>query len=309
LVIISHGYPGNRYLLSHMGENLASKGYVVAAIDHTDSTYDDLKDFASTLYNRAFDQSFVISAVQELSAGNGFLNGLVDSENAAVVGYSMGGYGLINNLGGGLSEAAVTRIGAPPNRLLTSRTAADPDYRNALDSRIKAGVAIAPWGMNVGFWDAQGLTGLEKPMLIVAGDADNIAAYKNGARAIFEQAINSDRYLLTYQNAGHNAGAPIPLPVELAATGNTNAADHYLDPVWDTVRMNNILNHFVTAFLDLHLKGESEKRTYLDLISRAQDGVHSLDSNNQPRADHTYWKGFPPGSGIGLRLERGESAS
>ncbi|MEQ8955903.1 MAG: dienelactone hydrolase, partial [Gammaproteobacteria bacterium] len=26
LVIISHGYPGNRYLLSHLGENLASKG-------------------------------------------------------------------------------------------------------------------------------------------------------------------------------------------------------------------------------------------------------------------------------------------
>ena len=30
LVILSHGYPGNRYLMSHLGENLASKGYVVA---------------------------------------------------------------------------------------------------------------------------------------------------------------------------------------------------------------------------------------------------------------------------------------
>ena len=26
LIIISHGYPGNRYLLSHAGEHLASKG-------------------------------------------------------------------------------------------------------------------------------------------------------------------------------------------------------------------------------------------------------------------------------------------
>jgi predicted dienelactone hydrolase len=40
LVIISHGYPGNRYLMSHLGEDLASKGYVVASIDHRDSTYD-----------------------------------------------------------------------------------------------------------------------------------------------------------------------------------------------------------------------------------------------------------------------------
>ena len=42
-MIISHGYPGNRYLMSHLGENLASKGFVVASIDHRDSTYDDQK--------------------------------------------------------------------------------------------------------------------------------------------------------------------------------------------------------------------------------------------------------------------------
>ena len=29
LVILSHGYPGNRYLMSHLGENLASKGFIV----------------------------------------------------------------------------------------------------------------------------------------------------------------------------------------------------------------------------------------------------------------------------------------
>jgi predicted dienelactone hydrolase len=54
-VIISHGYPGNRFLMSHIGENLASKGFVCVSIDHKDSTYDDQKAFASTLYNRPFD--------------------------------------------------------------------------------------------------------------------------------------------------------------------------------------------------------------------------------------------------------------
>ena len=53
LVILSHGYPGNRYLMSHLAENLASKGYVVVAADHPDSTYDDMGAFASTLVNRA----------------------------------------------------------------------------------------------------------------------------------------------------------------------------------------------------------------------------------------------------------------
>jgi hypothetical protein len=49
LVIISHGYPGNRFLLSHLAENIASKGYVVASIDHTDSTYRSRAAFGSTL--------------------------------------------------------------------------------------------------------------------------------------------------------------------------------------------------------------------------------------------------------------------
>jgi len=60
LVIISHGYPGNRYLMSHLGENLASKGFVTVSIDHKESTYGRSEAFASTLYNRAFDQLFVL---------------------------------------------------------------------------------------------------------------------------------------------------------------------------------------------------------------------------------------------------------
>ena len=62
-MIISHGYPGNRYLMSHLGENLASKGFVTVSIDHKDSTYDDQKAFASTLYNRPFDQLFVLNEI------------------------------------------------------------------------------------------------------------------------------------------------------------------------------------------------------------------------------------------------------
>ncbi len=58
LVILSHGYPGNRYLLSHFGENLASKGYVVTSIDHTGSTYADQAAFGSTLVLCAANDGF-----------------------------------------------------------------------------------------------------------------------------------------------------------------------------------------------------------------------------------------------------------
>ena len=45
LIIVSHGYPGSRVLLTYLTENLASKGYVVVAIDHTDSTHADANNF------------------------------------------------------------------------------------------------------------------------------------------------------------------------------------------------------------------------------------------------------------------------
>jgi predicted dienelactone hydrolase len=295
--------------MSHLGENLASKGYIAVSIDHRDSTYDDQQAFASTLYNRSFDQAFVLAAIADLGAdSDSFLSGLVDADNTALIGYSMGGYGVVNNLGAGYSETGITALGAPPNRLLEVRGAANPEFKASLDPRIKAGVAIAPWGMNNRAWDAEGLAALDKPALFIAGDADSVAGYENGVRAIYEHAVNSDRYLLTYENAGHNAGAPIPLPVELAAAGNAGAASHYLDPVWDNVRMNNILDHFVTAFLDLHLKGDADKRSYLDVVPHAEDGVYDVDANGTPRVTHTYWKGFPQRSGIGLVMEKGDRA-
>lgn len=68
-VLISHGYPGNRFLLSHLAENIASKGYVVASVDHTDSTYSDKAAFGSTLVNRSLDQKFVLNQIAALSEG------------------------------------------------------------------------------------------------------------------------------------------------------------------------------------------------------------------------------------------------
>ena len=67
LVLLSHGYPGNRYLMSHLGENLASKGYVAVAIDHTDSTYADQAAFGSTLLHRPLDQDQVLDYIAGLS--------------------------------------------------------------------------------------------------------------------------------------------------------------------------------------------------------------------------------------------------
>jgi predicted dienelactone hydrolase len=290
LVIISHGYPGNRYLMSHLAENLASKGFVTVSIDHKDSTYDDQKPFASTLYNRAFDQLFVLNEMERLGKpGSGsVLAGRLDASRTGIVGYSMGGYGVVNVIGGGYSKASETIAGAPPNKLLAERGAASPEYRKTMDPRIKAAIAIAPWGMVGGFWDAEGLKGVATPVLFVAGSADEVAGYEKGTKAIYQGAVNADRYLLTFLNANHNAGAPIPAPAETyvaAEAGKPAAFAHYADAVWDTVRMNNILDHFATAYFDLYLKGDADKKGYFE-----------------------GWKGFKRGTAVGLTLEHAAPA-
>ncbi|MDA0345761.1 MAG: dienelactone hydrolase [Verrucomicrobia bacterium] len=302
LVIISHGYPGNRFLMAHLGENLASKGYVVASIDHTDSTYDDIQAFPSTLYNRPLDQRFILSQLATLSKNSSsFLNGFLNADTTAVIGYSMGGYGLVNNIGGGFSDD-MGSDNPSLKRLLNRHTTGNSDYLSQLDSRIKAGVAIAPWGMTSKYWKPEDLKGIEVPVLYISGSVDVVAGYENGTRAIFENAVSSDRYLLTFQNAGHNAAAPMPVPVEILQSGDTVNPRHYIDSVWDNLRMNNITAHFVTAFLDYKLKGDTMAKTYLDLVPNAKDGIYSLE-NDRETGEHTYWKGFPLNTAMGLTLE------
>jgi len=313
LVIISHGYPGNRFLMSHIGENLASKGFVCVSIDHKDSTYDDQQAFGSTLYNRAFDQLFVLNGIERLGErdSGSFLAGLVDAARAGIIGYSMGGYGVVNVIGGGYSAASATFSNAPPNKMLAERGAASPEYQKARDPRIKAAIAIGPWGMQASFWELDGLKGIRTPVMFVAGSADDVSGYEKGTRAIYEGAVNADRYLLTFLNAGHNAAAPIPAPAETYAYSEAQRGypfSHYADAVWDTARMNNIFNHFATAFFDLHLKGDQDKQSYLRVVPNGKDAVFAMDRDGKPTATHNYWKGFKRATAVGLTLEHAAAA-
>lgn len=306
LVIISHGYPGNRFLLSHLAENLASKGYVVASIDHTDSTYRTQAAFGSTLVNRSLDQLFVLEEMAQMASEGGDFAGLYDADNTGLIGYSMGGYGAVITAGGGVTEASVAYPWGGPHGTLGIHLAGS-DTHNALpDDRIKTAVAFGPWGMNTGFWDNDGLAGVQIPMLFIAGSQDDVSLYENGVRALWDGVSTVEAALLTYDNGGHNSGAPMPAPVESYYYNDEKGFDiseHYTDPVWDTARMNNIAQHFVTAWMDRHLKTDADAASYLELVENSNDGVWSKEDDGTEKEDHSYWKGFAQGTAKGLRYE------
>nr|WP_146345157.1 dienelactone hydrolase [Phaeobacter marinintestinus] len=302
LIVISHGYPGNRFLMSHLGENLASKGYVAVSIDHTDSTYPDMAAFGSTLLNRPVDQKFVID---QMAALDGPIGDITDASNTGVLGYSMGGYGAMIFGGAGVTQASTEYSWGTPNGLLERHLAGSQTHADLIDPRVKAIIAIGPWGMNTGFWDAEGLAGFEKPLLLIAGGSDDVSVYA-AIRQIFEGTTGTDRHLLTFAGANHNAAAPMPAPEESwepVETLDFVPFEHYADAVWDSTRMNNNAQHFATAFFDLHIKGDADKAMYFDLIEQASDGVYSVDENGDQKDDHTYWNGFPDRSAVALLFE------
>lgn len=260
LIVLSHGYPGNRFLLSHLAESLAAKGYVVAAPDHAGSTYEDLQDFGLTLLNRPLDQRGIIDGMAMLG---GDLGGLTDCNKVGLIGYSMGGYGALIFGGAGLAPSALAHARAGKNGALGVHLAGSDSHAALRDTRLKAIIPIGPWGNAQAMWDAQGLANMDTPMLMMAGTADDTSGY-DAMRAAF-QGASSDRYLLSFQGAGHNAAAPIPAPAESWAHSDTLGwppFEHYADAVWDTLRMNNIAQHFAAAFFGMHLRDENG--TYLD---------------------------------------------
>ncbi|KSA12662.1 alpha/beta hydrolase family protein [Maribacter dokdonensis] len=297
LVVVSHGYVGSRYLMTYLTENLASKGYIVAAIDHTDSTFKDANAFQSTLLNRPKDIRFVINEMEKMGAkgSKNNLEGVVDANNTAIIGYSMGGYGVLNVGGAGYSTGLAQFFTGMTggSTAISVHTDGNAAYEKMTDARIKAIVAFAPWGMERGVWDAEGLKGLKTPTFFIAGSQDDISGYEKGIKAIYEGAVNADRYLLTYMNARHNV-APNPPPAEALAPGlHIDEYYRYAEPSWDQRKMNNINQHFVTAFIGKHLKNQDSTK-FLEVQE---------DSNEKD------WTGFKPRSSTGMELLHAQPAN
>lgn len=293
LIVVSHGYLGSRLLLTYLTENLASKGYIVVAIDHTESTFRDAGGFPSTLLNRSKDILFILNQIADLGKAKGnFLSGIVDDQNTALIGYSMGGYGVLNVAGAGYSDQIIKTFGALSggSKAIEVRTGSHPDYRATVDSRIKAVVAFAPWGMERGAWDTETLKGLKIPTFFVAGSQDDISGYEKGIKAIYNGAVNANRYMLTYMNARHNV-APNPPPTESLKAGlHFDEYYRYAEPAWNERRINNINQHFVTAFLGIHLK-KKDYAKYLDVNQNSNDKL---------------WTGFKPRASVGLEMLHAE---
>lgn len=260
VVVISHGYPGSRFLLLNLAENLASKGYVVFSIGHTDNTYEDFLpqgSLESAIIHRSQDQRFVISQLPRLNR-EGFLQGMLQPENVGLIGFSMGGYGALRTIGARMSEAAIQQFSSIREHIQ------EPEDFHGLKA-VRAAILFAP----ATFWFDEEKSGdIDIPTLWFCGSADETVHYQQ-VHSFWEKATASERRFITYENCGHNV-ANNPAPMEARAE-SWEIYKRWADPVWDTWRLNNANCHFATAFFDKTLR-ELDMNSYLDEMKGFVDG-------------------------------------
>src|ERR1700722_5717398 len=184
LVIVSHGYSNDPNAMTWLTENLASKGYVVAAIRHEDPPITDRTRFPQPLMRRPLDIAFVARTLQSTLAADH----LVDPARTALVGYSMGGYGVLTAAGATLDPqgGAVKLV---PGELMLPFARGGALLDAVAVKGLRAVVAISPaGGGTLAAWGADGVRMIAVPLLLIAGDNDRTVDYKTGGGAIFAKA-------------------------------------------------------------------------------------------------------------------------
>ena len=82
-----------------------------------------------------------------------------------------------------------------------------------------------------------------------------------------------------------------------------NVSEHYTDAVWENARMNNIAQHFVTAWMAKHIKGDAKAGAFLELTPNANDSVWAKNDDGTDKPEHNHRAGFPNRTAKGLRFE------
>jgi predicted dienelactone hydrolase len=291
LVIVSHGYSNSPEGMTWLTENLASKGYVVAAIHHDDPDPYIIPAEARAVpnYNRPVDIAFVAAEMRKS------LGPLIDPAKVALIGYSQGGYGVLTAGGARLDpDGPIVPLVAGGYMKRIARGA--PDEAAGKVPGVKAIVAMAAaGGLPRSAWAPEGLRAITAPLLLIQGSSDLTVDYKTGALAQFEGATSADRYLLTFKQGGHAIGLS-SAPAEMQ--GTVWDLDWFEDPVWRKDRIIAINLHFITAFLAVNLKGDAQARTWLDVP------VQNSDEGAWKAPDGTPWSAYSPG-GAGVTLWKG----
>jgi predicted dienelactone hydrolase len=304
LVILAHGFNNTPEVLAWLAENLATKGYVVAAPAFRDPPKFDGPSAMFAFAHRPIDVADIVAEAQRHAAAGEAPFAGADPDRTALIGYSMGGYGVVVAAGAPLDPGLAKATGG----LMAPYVAGGAKADTLKAAHLKAVVAISPASRlgKLSMFAPNAMAAIHVPTFFIVGSQDHVVGYDPGVRTLFEAETNAPRYLLTLREAGHDI-ALAPAPAEMR--DSLWNQDWFEDPVWAKRRLIGIEAHFITAFLDRYVKGDVGKASYIDgLVPNSDDGVwanppasYGAFSPGPPAA--TLWKGFQPLHAAGMMLE------
>ena len=224
VVVISHGSGGNRLAYLTLAQALAEAGYVVMMPEHFGNNKDDnfLEGKTRNLELRPRHITLCLNAL----ADNDILAGAVQTDNAALLGHSMGGYTGLAVAGGKPWSIAKRPVPVTP------------------DARIKALVLMAP---ATDFYTPDGsLSEVTVPILAYHAEHDTLTPFNNVQR-ILDQVPDKGKVTVHHvENAGHLSFLS-PFPEALVTPDFIPAQD---PEGFDRVAFHQRLTGEVVAFLD-----------------------------------------------------------
>lgn len=215
LIMLSHGFGGDRLSLEWIAATLAQKGFLVAAVSHWGNTYENLIPQRSLEFpERPKDISFVLSKLLE----NPAFKDSIDKKRIGALGFSIGGYTVLALAGaemsyGALADFSKTEQGIKeftiPEMPNTIETANSEPLRNyyklnptfVKDKRIKAVFAISP-AIGGAFRDAKQMRQINIPVYIVGAEGDRITPPATNSEH-YHKLIKKSEFYLFRGKAGH----------------------------------------------------------------------------------------------------------
>ena len=202
LILMSHGTGGSAIMMMWLGYYLASRGYIVAAVNHHGNTAAE-KQPAPQGFLLYWERAKDLSVVLDKLLADPVFGARIDRDRIGAAGFSLGGYTVISIAGGVFSSQEYESFCSSPQRdftcgpqhefadaprLFDELKKTDPVVQESLrdsgdsfkDKRIKRVFAISP-ALGSGFTKA-GLSRIKIPVFIIIGQADKITPLTTNAQ-------------------------------------------------------------------------------------------------------------------------------
>lgn len=255
LIVLSHGRGSTGLVYAWLAAHLASRGYVVAAVDHWRANANDrsIVYVASKLWQRPVDVRLDITHLTSTEPWKS----IVDPRRIGIAGHSQGGFTALW-IGGARVDA--DRFAAYQRRWKEDltipahiRAEMPVDARPALDvsdARVKAALAMAP-GVVLAFgMDAEGLAQMRIPALIIVGAGDTVTPPRENAVFAADHIKNVDLLILPGP-VGHEIFVN-----ECTGEGKLELPETCVDaPGVDRAKLHAQIADMAVRFFDRHLRG------------------------------------------------------